>query len=330
MASAALNAPLSRDGVDWVVAREFAPVLRGHPAIRKLWEFDRREGLRGWLRLCRELRNQNYDEIHDLHRTLRTRLAWIFLSLASIFSERPRWKTFPKDRWKMQGYFIFKRFWPKALRPVLFVERFARELGGSGHERPDLKHLLHLEDARLPAEFQALLDSGRPYYCVMPSSHWPGKRWNASAYAELLLRIPGFPVVLGTLKDHESLLLVQELSKNGREHLSGINLLQLPQTARILARSKAYLGSDTGLAHLAEAVGIPALVILGPTVSDLGFGPWRPESRSVGLALGCRPCSKDGRACFRVIRRHACLKELRPELAETVFSKILEDKEDSR
>src|SRR4051794_27013241 len=55
--------------VDWVVAREFAEVLKGHPRIRKLWEFDRSQGLKGWLSLCDQLVAENYDQVFDLHAT---------------------------------------------------------------------------------------------------------------------------------------------------------------------------------------------------------------------------------------------------------------------
>ena len=41
--------------VHWVVSKEYASLLRGHPAITKLWEFDRKSGLKGWLSLCGEL-----------------------------------------------------------------------------------------------------------------------------------------------------------------------------------------------------------------------------------------------------------------------------------
>jgi ADP-heptose:LPS heptosyltransferase len=85
----------------------------------------------------------------------------------------------------------------------------------------------------------------------------------------------------------------------------------LEQVAGVLGGAIAYLGNDTGLAHLAEAVGVPALVIYGPTSPRMGFGPWRPESAAIELeTLGCRPCGKDGRRCYRLGEPYLCLKGL--------------------
>jgi heptosyltransferase-2 len=76
------------------------------------------------------------------------------------------------------------------------------------------------------------------------------------------------------------------------------------------------------LAHLAEALGTPAKVIFGPTTPDLGFGPWKKESQSIGYSLWCRPCGKDGRYCIQWTKRYRCLKELSPEV---VFDQILKE-----
>jgi heptosyltransferase-2 len=74
--------------------------------------------------------------------------------------------------------------------------------------------------------------------------------------------------------------------------------LTLEQSASVLAAAKALLSNDSGLAHVAEAVGVPAAVLFGPTVEAFGFPPWRLESRVYSAQIGCRPCSRHGkRAC---------------------------------
>ncbi|MFO0451665.1 MAG: glycosyltransferase family 9 protein, partial [Pseudomonadota bacterium] len=68
LAAAALEVFRRRgEKVDWLVAREFAPLLEGHPSIRRLWVYDRREGFRGWWRLAQQLCGQNYVDVFDLH-----------------------------------------------------------------------------------------------------------------------------------------------------------------------------------------------------------------------------------------------------------------------
>lgn len=75
--------------------------------------------------------------------------------------------------------------------------------------------------------------------------------------------------------------------------------LTLEQSASVLAASKALLSNDSGLAHISEAVGVPAAVLFGPTVEVFGFPPWRLESRVYSAQIGCRPCSRHGKKACR-------------------------------
>jgi ADP-heptose:LPS heptosyltransferase len=201
-----------------------------------------------------------------------------------------------KARWRLTGYFVFKKIWPRAFRPTPWVQRYGKIAGGTGSERPNLKHLLGPSEALSQFLMSQGLDPQRGYLCVMPSSLWEGKKWPVKKFIEVLKHLPITPVILGTEKDLESLELIQELERAQIPHRSGVGKWNLKQVAQVLAGSQGYFGNDTGLAHLAEAVGVRATVVFGPTAADMGFGPWREESQSLGRTdLGCRPCGKDGR-----------------------------------
>jgi ADP-heptose:LPS heptosyltransferase len=144
----------------------------------------------------------------------------------------------------------------------------------------------------------------------MPSSAWPGKEWTIDGFVEALLTLGRPIVLLGLEEDDASRALRAALAKRGIAFDDQVGRMSLRETGALLSRSHAYFGVDTGLAHLAEAVGTPAWVLMGPTSPLSGFGPWRPESLAIGMDLFCRPCGKDGTACIRPIRRHLCLKGL--------------------
>jgi heptosyltransferase-2 len=150
----------------------------------------------------------------------------------------------------------------------------------------------------------------------MPGAAWTGKQWPAERYARALSSLGTQIVVLGAETDRASVALVTELKKLGVECVSGVGRWSLPQVAHVLSRSQGLVGNDTGLAHLAESLGVRVFTIFGPTVPEMGFGPRLTGSRAEGLSLWCRPCSKDGRGCHRVIRRHACLTDLPVEQVE--------------
>src|ERR1700722_13259845 len=86
--------------IDWVVAKEFAELLDGHPRIGKVWQFDRSTGLTGWIELCRTLWSQQYCELWDLHSTLRTAIARVLFWYWGILggSGGPGWRCFDKQR----------------------------------------------------------------------------------------------------------------------------------------------------------------------------------------------------------------------------------------
>ncbi len=66
-----------------------------------------------------------------------------------------------------------------------------------------------------------------------------------------------------------------------------------------LASMAVLLCNDSGLLHVAEAVGTPVVALFGPTVEAFGFKPWRADSRVFSSRLGCRPCSRHGRSPCR-------------------------------
>jgi len=315
-ALSALPPPSQSEETHWVVAREYAGLIKGHPRLTKVWEFDRSKGggILAWLSLCEKLWKEGFTEVLDLHSTLRSMMARIyFLSRAKMSKREIQWKTISKERWKLTGLFAAKRFWPESLRPTPLVVRFAKLAGGTGAERPDLRHLVNAARG-IPPELKAWVSAQPEYLCVMPSSKWDGKKWNVRGFYEVLIKT-GVPViVLGDKSDRESVLLAKLLGQAQFPHFSSIGKLGFGELASILAGARAYFGNDTGLAHLAEAVGTGAITLFGPTIPEMGFGPWRPESRAVSLPMWCRPCGKDGRYCFRVKNRYACQSELKPTL----------------
>ncbi|MEZ4669081.1 MAG: WecB/TagA/CpsF family glycosyltransferase [Anaerolineae bacterium] len=87
----------------------------------------------------------------------------------------------------------------------------------------------------------------------------------------------------------------------------------LPELAGIIKEADAYIGADSGVTHLAAAVGTPVVAIFGPSNPD-AWRPWTPNGRSVVVrsAPECSPCSYAGhgiglregcpaRTCMRMV-----------------------------
>jgi ADP-heptose:LPS heptosyltransferase len=66
--------------------------------------------------------------------------------------------------------------------------------------------------------------------------------------------------------------------------------LSLPEITALTDRARLFIGNDSGIAHMAAAVGTPAVVIFGPSNRDHWF-PWTDApNRMVYNELPGRPC----------------------------------------
>jgi heptosyltransferase-2 len=74
----------------------------------------------------------------------------------------------------------------------------------------------------------------------------------------------------------------------------------LAESAAVLRESRAAVVADTGMMHLAAAVGTRTVAVWGCTRPSLGMAAWRPAPGSVDLlpeGRSPRPCSKLGNRC---------------------------------
>ena len=92
---------------------------------------------------------------------------------------------------------------------------------------------------------------------------------------------------------------------------SFIGRLTLRQTAELMAAAGAVVANDSGLAHIAAAVGTPTVMIFGPTPSRT-LGRFPPHVSALSLAMECQPCwyTAPLRACGR---RVDCLQRFPAE-----------------
>jgi ADP-heptose:LPS heptosyltransferase len=302
----------------WVVAKEFEGLVLGNPKIEKVWSFDRRAGggLSAWFSFLAELRREEFSEVLDVHSTVRTQIARLYFK---FYSNKTRWRKISKERTRRIGYEIFKRAWPVALRPTHFARKCALLAGGYGNERPNLRWMLISGSAGR---------GGQSRIAIVPSSAWPGKEWPMERYLEWMkrhLRGRGTEelLLLGTKSDESAVALREALLRERVPFTDGIGKYGLSELAEILAGCTTAIGSDTGLLHLAEAVGTPVITLFGPTRMDFGFGPVDEKSKPIQTSLWCSPCSKDGSLCFRPVRRYECLRRIEVSAVEGALKTIL-------
>lgn len=150
-----------------------------------------------------------------------------------------------------------------------------------------------------------LLPEGN-WVAVAPGAAWETKRWPAARLAEVAaaLKAEGHRIALvGGPMDGELL----DVIRAGCQPEVDLSAESLPVLAAALARVKLLIGNDSGLVHVAGAMGRPALALFGPT-SVRRWGPRAPGA-ALSLGLNCSPCSNHGgRVC--PLGHHDCLQKM--------------------
>ena len=103
-------------------------------------------------------------------------------------------------------------------------------------------------------------------------------------------------------------------NSNAKNIVNLVGKTSLMQTAALLKKSQAVVGGDTGNLHLAAALNIPAIMLMGPT-DPVRNGPYRQMHNVILAGHDCDGCWK--RTCRKNID---CLSAIKPE---QVIEKIL-------
>jgi len=82
----------------------------------------------------------------------------------------------------------------------------------------------------------------------------------------------------------------------------------LKEVASVLAASRGYVGNDSGITHLAAALGIPVVALFGPTDAER----WGPRGAQVGILRGREPTSE-------------ALAAIEPDAVLQVLANLIED-----
>lgn len=167
------------------------------------------------------------------------------------------------------------------------------------------------------------------YAVFAPGAEYgPAKRWPAAYFAELGLRT-GLPVVLlgsakeAALCDEIAQRIHQERPKTAR-NLAGKT--DLSQAMALIASSQAMLSNDSGLMHVAAAMGVPQVAVFGsssplhtPPLSDKAVVLWLKNEASYQPPLDCAPCFE--RSC--PLGHMRCLNDLTPERVEQAWREVV-------
>ncbi len=184
------------------------------------------------------------------------------------------------------------------------VARCTRAQFVSGPHRPDESLAVHATEVFLkPLEQLAIFDADsvprlevvRAFENTVTAGRWiaahPGsgstsKNWPLHKWADLLQNVMKSTtmnlLLIGGEAERE--WLGDLAAKLPPTRLKVLQSAPLPELARWLACCSAFIGHDSGITHLAAAVGVKSLALWGHTVEDV----WRPRARELILLRDSR------------------------------------------
>ncbi|MBC7650098.1 MAG: lipopolysaccharide heptosyltransferase II [Vitreoscilla sp.] len=180
---------------------------------------------------------------------------------------------------------------PKNKPPmVAFYSALSGEAGIEA-DRPQLQ----VPDAQIN-ETLAELGLQRGAYAVFApgSEYGPAKRWPAAHYAALAARLDLPVLLLGSGKEAD---LCDETSKTSKNCVNLAGKTPLTQAIHALAASKFIVSNDSGLMHVAAALGVPQVAVFGsssplhtPPLSEKAVVLWLKNDAAYQPPLDCAPC----------------------------------------
>lgn len=152
-----------------------------------------------------------------------------------------------------------------------------------------------------------------PLVVIHPGSGAPVKLWTPSGFASVADHLAGRHdarvMITGGPGEEELVRAVAHAATCSPHILIGATLGQL---AALLRLADLAVGLDSGIMHLAVAVGCLSVHLYGP-VDRLVFGPWGLAEKHVVITsdMECVPCNRlDYRP--RELKQHPCVRDISP------------------
>jgi heptosyltransferase-2 len=169
--------------------------------------------------------------------------------------------------------------------------------------KPQLK--VPAAEAKAWRERRGLADERRPVVALAPGAVGPSKRWPTASYAALARRLLSEGLAVWVLGGPGEVQLAADIV--GDTAARNLTAPDLREAVLALACADAAVSNDSGLLHVAAALGTPAIGIFGPT-SPWHWAPLNPLAATIETAepLPCRPCHEP--VCR--FGHHRCMTEI--------------------
>lgn len=277
---------------DWVVEEGFREIPGWHPAVERVIPV----AVRRWRRQIRrtladreighfreQLQQIHYDRVIDAQGLIKSgiisRMArGITVGLSNSTIKEPLATLFYNKVYSVPR----EKHAVERLRE-LFSRALGYRMNGAG---PDYG----IDGARLVEEAGAG-EASEPTLVFLHGTTWPNKHWPLRYWRELarLAVLEGYRVELpwGSEEEYRQACSIAE----GQSEVRVLDRQSLSGVAARLGRARGVVAVDTGLGHLAAALGVPAVSLYGPTDPRLA-GTYGEHQHWLTPDIECSPCQR--------------------------------------
>jgi heptosyltransferase I len=333
--------------LDWLVTPAIAELLRHHPAITNVIEFEREAWSTPWrlapfasyARLAAKLRRAAYDLVVDMHGQFRTAALTLATGAsARIGFDRPRagvWDASPrkfpeqarKHAWQgaREGSWVaYTHHIPVPTLDLHAVDRYLNVGPILGLDRESADFSFPIPQSAISGVETLLAQHGvnsTDIVIMAPGTIWETKQWGSDRFAKVARHFlsKGFAVIL--IGSQRERVVCEEVAALAPGAIDLAGMTALSELAALIRRSAISVTNDSGPMHLAVALDRPVVSIFGPT-DPVWIGPYRRANAVLHADLECSPCylrklkhCHHGHACMRSVSAPAVI-----EHAERILS----------
>ena len=300
-----------------ITKREFGELLAYSPHIDKLLLFDSSQEKGELKKWKARIKAEKYDFIADLHNNFRSHVLTADYPPAKV----RRLKKYKKERFILIhfGRNLYNIVRSVAQRYIDVFHAWEMIDDGQGAEIFWPDSVVKKMDELFPELYN--------FTGIAPGAAFHTKTWPLECFAQLaekLYKNNQNPVVFfgGPEEAEIESFLKSELKI---PYINLIGKLSLLESTYMISRASLLITNDSSPMHMAGAVQTPVIAIMGSSVKELGFYPYRNRHKVLEVhGLSCRPCSHIGR--HKCPKKHFdCMLKIEPDVVFEASLQLLKE-----
>jgi ADP-heptose:LPS heptosyltransferase len=155
---------------------------------------------------------------------------------------------------------------------------------------------------------------------IHPSTAFVTKQWAPENFAKIAEYFAAMRITRVAVATKAEVKTLERVVETSRVSIFPFDDLSLPQITALAARADIFIGNDSGIAHIAAAVGTPTVVVFGSSNRD-HWRPWTDAPNEIVFEkFDCQPCP--GYRC-EVYGEPKCIQSVTTETVIAAIDRVM-------